>query len=259
MVKQVTWVALYGEKSTEFSDAILECQQQITHDLGDAFQPYDLWQVHATILGLERINELTYENRNFFQYRGESKTMEFAGFLNWIRSNHHIPFHIQIGGFEDRDYPFVSRGQKPYDRTFSIQGDKAVLMGWSVREFAIREDSAPQNSRQYPAILDEIRRSAQQFNILHSYHRQPNDTDNDVYLRIGLVNSKELRPPIVKTLEKTIRQYLGQMKPLILDVNPSRLYLAAYTDETLPKNSTQVWAIEDEILTPSFLEKLYQT
>lgn len=258
-MKQVTWVALYGEKSTEFSDAILQCQQQITHLLGDAFQPYDLWQVHATILGLERIHELTYENRNFFQFRGESKTMNLAGFLNWIRSNHHIPFHIQIGGFEDRDYPFVSRGQKPYDRTFSIQGNKAVLMGWSIQKAVMGEDSAPQDSPQYPNILDEIRRSAQQFNILHSYHRQPTDTDNDFYLRIGLVNSSALHPPMVKTLEKTIRQCLGQMKPLILEVNPSRLYLAAYTDETLPKTSTNFWAIEDDILTPSFLEGLYQT
>lgn len=255
MSTKVTFVALYGEKPQHFSQLILDSQQLLGERLGDAFQPYQLWQVHSTILGLERVNDFTYENLNFFQYRGESKEMDFAGFLNWIRSHNGIPFQIQIGGFEDRAYPFVTRGQKPYDRSFSLQHNKAVLMGWPI----LRKDEERPNLDVYPTTLHEIRRGTQPFNILHNYHRQLTDIDNDFYFRIGLLNSREILSSTLATVEKTIRQYLSQSGPWSVEVNLSNLSVVAYSDETLPKHSTKFWAIEEEILTASFIEELYKT
>lgn len=64
--------------------------------------------------------------------------MDFDGLLNFLRCCVQIPFEVQIGGFGDRDYPFVSdpfeKGQynRPYDRMLSIQGDIVLIMGWPI-------------------------------------------------------------------------------------------------------------------------------
>ena len=59
--------------------------------------------------------------------------MNLEGILDYLRRCGHFPLAVQVGGYGKRDYPFVSRQARPYERSFSIQGDKVVVMGWPIR------------------------------------------------------------------------------------------------------------------------------
>ena len=133
MTTQVTLIALYGDKGQDFAAAISECRDLVSKTFGTAFAPYDIDQIHATIVGLERHRGPAY-NANFSRHRRrDAVVMDFDGFLAYLRGCGHIPFDVQLGGFDDRTYPFTSRETTPYERSFSVQGDKVVLMGWPVR------------------------------------------------------------------------------------------------------------------------------
>lgn len=251
MVRQVTLIALYGQKSAEFSKLIVECQNQITEILKSDFQPYDICQIHATIVGLERARGEANLNLNFAKYRHQEKAMNFEGLLDLIRGGNLLPMHVQIGGFENRDYPLASRGQRLCDRSFSIGGNKVVIMGWPICHCALEE------SQIYPTVLDDFRRLAQNFNILHLYHREITDVDNDFYFRIGLVNPT-VPTEIKQKLENQIRQFLGNIKPIIIEVKKANLYIACYEDETLPINSTKFWSVDNPKVTPNFILNLYE-
>jgi hypothetical protein len=262
MMRQVTLVALYGEKPTALSELIIACQKQISAHLGNNFQPYEIEQVHATIVGLERVSGSGSFNLNFARHRNQEKLMDLAGLLSLIRTSSGIPFHVQIGGFEKRDYPFTSRGEKPCDRSFSIQGNKLVLMGWPIggsllTKATINPGKSSSKSPIYPTVIDDFRLAAQNFNILHTYHRKPTDVDNDFYFRIGLLQHNSLTPQLKETVEKTLREFLSNIEPIIVEVKRSQLCIAAYTDETLPTRSTQVWSVDNIKVTADLIENLY--
>jgi hypothetical protein len=48
-----------------------------------------------------------------------------------------------------------------------------------------RTASLSTETKVYPRVLEDLRRSAQRFNVLHRWHREPSDADNDLYLRLG--------------------------------------------------------------------------
>ncbi len=262
-MRQVTLVAHYRQKPADLSELIAECQRKIADILGKSFRPYNILQIHATIVGLERFVGSARFNSNLVKYRKQQKDMDFEGLLNFIRVVGRFPFQVQIGGFQNRDYSFMSRGQKPYERSFSVQGDKAVLMGWPIRGEPLttgnpRALDLIQESRIYPTILDEIRQAVQSFNILHGYHVKLTDVDNDFYFRIGLINPPPLNPSLQQKVENTIRQYLSKIKPIIIEVMFSNVYVAAYDNETLPLDSTRVWPICDPEVTSDFIWSLYE-
>lgn len=267
---QVTLIALYGQKPTELTELVGEFQDELQTELGDKFHRYELQQVHATIIGLERVGGSAMLNLNFAQKRNQEKTMDFEGLLNFMRTGAggRLPFQAQIGGFENRDYPFVSRDERPYDRSFSIQGDNAVLMGWPVRGKPIAtEDRLAagdprtvhliRESRIYPATLDEIRRALQTFNTLHAYHREITAVDNDFYFRIGLVDISSLEPSAQKEIEHAMRAKLSARQPVILDVTLSIIQVASYEHETLPPKSSKALSVSDHQVNPEYLWSLY--
>jgi hypothetical protein len=157
--------------------------------------------------------------------------MDLAGFLAHLRAKARLPWRVQIGGFAQREAPFTSRGQRPYERSFSIQGDKIVLIGWPV---------APPSRA---GTLDELRRAAQRFGILHAYHRTEADADDDFYLRVGLAR-RDLEASTRALVEERLRRHLAA-RPLVIEVALADLWLAAYEDEALPVRSTQVWSLAD--------------
>ena len=55
MNKQATIVMLYGPKPSCLSTVILNCQEQIAQLLRHHFMQYELQQIHATLIGLERM------------------------------------------------------------------------------------------------------------------------------------------------------------------------------------------------------------
>ena len=248
-MRQLAVVAFYREKPGALEQLILACQEQLQRSLGSAFQPYALAQVHATILGLERTD--SRHNYNFAQLRGEQRFMDLAGLLAFLRTTDQLPFPVQLGGFGDRDYPFASRGRRPYARSFLIQADKAVLMGWPV-------DPLAKGRAVYPPALDELRRQGQRYNVLHKYHQSAHDVDNDLYLRLGLLAPGAVPAALLTTLTADLRGYLSIRQPLNLSVGPQQLSLVAYEDERLLPATTRSWPLDHPDLTPAFLQQLCQ-
>jgi hypothetical protein len=248
---QLGIVAFYGKKPPALAHLLEACQQQVTRALGAGFQPYDLTQMHATILGLEQIEDGNGVNRNFVQVRNERRTMDVAGLLEFLRTTNILPFTVQIGGFADRPYTFTSRGRTPFARSFTIQGDRTVLMGWPA-------NPAAKGNAAYPPSLSNLRRVGEQFHILHKYHAKSDDADNDFYLRLGLVDANGTSAGAIASASFDLRNFLSIVQPIHLTIGLDELSLVAYVDERLPSTSTRAWPLDDPTLTPSFIKQLYQ-
>jgi hypothetical protein len=256
---QITVVALYGEKSKDFVELITRCQELGRSILGVCFRPYDPSQIHATIFGLERKIGSAFYNANFSKYQGRDLVMNVEGILDYLRRCDHFPLAVQVGGYGKRDYPFISRQASPYERSFSIQGDKVVMMGWPIRGQPFRQPPATpaalvQEGELYPLTLDTVRHAAQVYGILHAYHRTLTDLDNDLFFRIGLlVDQASLSERVRDTMETEARQFLSKQPPLILNIRLEQVSVVLYEEDTLPKSSTRVWSLADPDLTPSVL------
>jgi hypothetical protein len=245
---QLTLISLYGDKPEKLAALIAECQDLAAKAIGSAFTRYDLRQVHATIIGMERCEGTVAGNANFSKYRGREVAMDFAGFLAHLRRSAQIPFEVQIGGFANRDYPFTSRNARPFLRSFSVQGDKLVVLGWPVRG----------EPREYPLALDQLRRAAQDFEILHSYHRETNDIDNDFFFRIGMIDPKAVTMEKKSALENQIREFLSNQPPLPVPIRLEDIFVAAYESDQLPLSSTRTWSLANPKVTGEFVEALYE-
>jgi hypothetical protein len=261
---QLTLVAFYGAKrDTALVRLIRRVQDVVGEALADAFTPSESRQVHATIIGLERLSPRGLDNRNFAQARGRPADMNLTGFFAWLRDGSELPIHVRIGGFADRPYGFVSRGERPYARSFSVQGDRVVMMGWPVSA-ATADESPGETLRvrsryanwpvsaatadESPPVLDALRRAAQAYGILHAYHRAPADVDNDLYFRIGLVDRRSVSHRAIEEVEHRVREDLARLPPLITEVGLADLQVAAYIDEMLPPASTLAWALAEPAL-----------
>jgi hypothetical protein len=226
--EQATLVALWGEKPAPLARLIRECRSLA----GEALAiPYELEQVHATIVGLAHDPRDPRLNRNFLEHRGRREVMDLAGFLAHLRAAARLPWRVQIGGFGEGEVTFTSRGLRPYERSFSIQGDKVVLIGWPV--------ASPSRA----GTLDELRRAAQRFGILHAYHRMETDADDDFYLRVGLAR-RDLDASTRALVEERLRRHLA-VRPILIEVTLADLWLVAYEDEALPVRSTEAWSLAD--------------
>lgn len=93
--------------------------------------------------------------------------------------------------------------------------------------------------------LDGLRRSAQGFGILHAYHGSEPDLDNDLFLRIGLIDRYGVSQDAVRALEQRIRRHMSKQPPLILQIGLEDLSIAIYEDERLPLTTTQILPLSD--------------
>lgn len=163
---QVTLVAFYGEKPKELLHLIQYLQNLLAERLLSAFHPYQLEQVHGTIIGLEgHRGDTSIHNLN------SDAAVAPSLLLSFLRSPDFRPTTVRIGGYRHyHEYPFQSRGMHPYLRSFSIQGAIAVAMGW------------PASESQFPTSLDELRRQFEsRLAVRHKWHRKPGDVDNCVF------------------------------------------------------------------------------
>jgi hypothetical protein len=222
------------------------------HGAGVSFRPYSLDQIHATVLGLERRSRCGLENRNLHAFRGCAKSMRLAGLLRCLLESNRFPFDARFGGFESADHPFESRGARPYDRSFSLQGEIAVVIGWPIRAGRAGDPT-------YPKLLEELRRGAQRFNVLHRWHRRPTDVDNDLYLRLGMVEAGFRRPEL-ELIEDDLRRGLGASSPVIVEVGISDLTVVSYPadDDSLPAGRSRAFQLTDlRLQDESFIADLY--
>jgi len=229
-VRQLSLVAFHGNKPSALRDLLADCRETVSTLLGDRFAPYEVEQTHATLIGLESLEDDPGHNRNLARNQGVRVRMKIPGFLEHVREVFRGPMTIRFGGFAQSSWPFSSRGQTPYDRGFSIQGDRVVLMGWPTTPGA--------GADEWPQTLADLRRAASAFGIGHAYHVTEHDRDNDFYLRLGLVVDP-LDDASRREVETRLRTRLAEGGPHRVELTAGGVTVVDYEDETLPLGSTR--------------------
>lgn len=229
-------MAHYGEKQGQFKSVLETCQKILSTNLGQNFHPYELKQIHGTIIGMEmRSYNHQLINEFFLQNYDQTRPIDFEKLLLFIKSTFQdMTFEIQWGGFQfDKALNTVT--QNPYSDSISIQTGNVVGKGWPV----FRE----KNRNTYCLKLDQLRTSFQQVNILHKYHRSEACIDNDFFFVIGKLEDA-VDPLLALETEKQIRDLLAKEGPIYLPISSSTVSLVIYSDTQLPPQSTKVFHLD---------------
>lgn len=240
----ITLVSHYGEKPPALAEQIADLQRALAQELGDAFVPYDVRQVHATVIGLEgtRIGK-RIRNDNFLRMRNDTRVIDFDPMLAWLRDPTFPKFAAQVGGFRSGvNYPFTSQGRHPSLRSFSIQGERAVAMGW------------PRAEDGFPPVLGELRLGFERFGILHKWHQREGVLDNDLFFVLGHCRAAD--PEANRRVEESVRERMAERAQLV-PVGLDSLSFVAYSDPTLPLAGSRAFRVNDDRVTADFLEQLY--
>lgn len=241
---QLTLVSHYGSKPPAFATLLGELQAHLRDSLGRAFIPYDLAQIHGTIIGLEG-QRLAGEvhNENFRRLRQRVQPIDFARLTSAARSMD--AFQVRVGGFSERSRcDFVSNGRPPHERSFSIQGEIAVAMGW------------PWQDGRYSERLVDFRKALEQCGVLHKWHRNEADRDNDFFFVLGRIDAA-IATAAKAEGESRLRRMLATRYPLELNVSSDTLAFVAYDDPRLPLSTSRVLAVNDPATTAEALRDLY--
>lgn len=237
---QVTLVSHYGRKPDDFADLIRACQGLLSGSLHRAFRPYQLGQVHGTIIGLEGEQDGgTIRNRN------SGKQVDPAVLLAFLREQ--LPdMEIRIGGYRrSADYGFKSRGAHPFARSFSIRGSFAVAMGWPVA------------SASFPNSIDELRwRFGRELGLRHKWHEVEGDLDNDFYFVLGRVEPG-VGTSALRRATNEVRTYLSGLEGVGVRIRRESTWVVAYVDDQLPLETSHALRVDDPHLTPERLLALY--
>jgi hypothetical protein len=172
----ISAVAFYGPKTGRLRELLTEVQALIAEHVGADFRPYTLEQVHATLIALNGVREGgTIVNEYLLEHAGVRREMDLPRVMDILARRFAVPLRVRIGGFRpDQAIPFTSRRQHLAERTFSVQGEAFVLVGWPADSLA-----------GVGMALDELRREMNAAGALHRYHARPADVDNDLHLVVG--------------------------------------------------------------------------
>lgn len=249
-MKNVSLVAFYGDKPSQLTTLIQRLQTYLTnhHLLEGKFVPYQLSQVHGTIIGCEGTEtNLGIINHWFDKCRQEKRYIDFAGLTNYLQHQLNFPLTIQFGGYDRHiDYNFLSRNYHPYVRSFQLQPAVnqtiPVLIGWSW------------SNEQISLAIDNLRRDLQQFNLLHKYHAIQESIDNDFYLRLGTIDAM-LTPETIQVISGEIRNLLKIQSSGKIALGKENLAFAQYQDLSLDPAITQTIPVSE--ITTNKLKQLY--
>lgn len=230
----LTLAAFYGEKPRILTDLIQWCQTTIASQIPGSFRPYEIGQVHATVVGLEgKRSGDTILNENSGKPE-DGKGMDLARMLADLQTSELLPFRVRIGGFRlSEDYRFKSAGLHPYIRSFGIQSSEiALAIGW------------PEKDQQFPNTLDSIRRQFNKRGILHKYHKEEDDVDNDFFFVLGKVDPLAESTVTYGALSELIRVQMTGIEPVRIDVRTEDLSLVAYVNDELPLATSIKFSLE---------------
>lgn len=195
-----TVVAWYDALPEALARLTARLQAAAVDELGDAFAPRHCEQVHATLVGLERVT-------------GPFDPGPLAAHLRAVLAR---PVTVQFGGFGPTDRRMLSRRRTLHERGFAAHCGRVVLMGWPVVDGIPRDDVAV------------IRDGCGALGVTHRYGSDP-----DVYLVIG-----DVAPGTrVDRLEAAVRDDLARA-PVQVPLSADDLCLVTYADTTLPRPST---------------------
>ena len=172
----ISAVAFYGPKTGRLHELLTGVQAQIAEHVGNDFRPYTLDQVHATLIALNGVRAGgTIVNEYLLEHAGERREMDLPRVMDILARRFATPLRVRVGGFRPgQAVPFTSRGQHVAERSFSVQGQAFVLVGWPAESLA--GAGRP---------LDDLRREMNAAGVLHRYHARPGDVDNDLHLVVG--------------------------------------------------------------------------
>lgn len=243
----LTLAAYYERKPSQLAEFIEWCQTSIANRLSAVFQPYEIGQVHATLIGLEgkrRDGKIYHTN---YAKLGSDKKMDLEGLLDFLDRTSLLPLRVRIGGFRLSDrYPFTSLDRHPYWRSFSIQAsNKVVAIGWS------------ENEGKFPDTLDRLRRYCNRYHVLHKYHQTSQDIDNDLFFVLGTVKPNIVTKEICEAVSEEIRTKMAEIEPLYLDLDRENLSLVAYLDEKLPLATSVSISLKDAREDIEAIKRLY--
>ena len=244
----LTLVALYGPKPPALADLISTIQTELSDQLGNAYVPYAMDQIHATLIGLEGYcTESGILNSNLLETEDAPPPMDLEGLFRFLLNTPLLPLNIRIGGFRPSEsYPFTSRGQHPCTRSFGLNRREAVVIGW------------PVNENTYPLSLDKLRRRCMDYHVLHKYHLGRSDIDNDLFLVMGCLRRDSISPEEYTTVERCIRKMLSSRQSLDISVGPEALSVVAYDDRSLPTSSSRSYPLAEIQDGVEFLTDFYQ-
>lgn len=221
----ITAVALYGTKTGGLKRLLETVQAILRERLGDGFRPYTLDQIHGTVIRLDGVTDTQtglIVNQRYLELTGTPRAMDYARASEILAAHLTPPLSIRIGGHgPNTPTTFSSRGQHPYDRMFSGQGDAFVLMGWPVSTVTNGISHRP---------LDELRRKMNEANILHWYHDCSTDIDNDFHLVVGHGNGVPPHESIEAV--RAVRSHLAQ-HPVPIEVGVDQIAIIAANSPTL--------------------------
>jgi hypothetical protein len=217
-------VAYYGEKrrdQPELADLITGVQEVLTRTVAGQFHARDLFEVHATIVGLEGV-------KNYRRPR-------LSDLLLYLRGAFDAGMTIQFGGFSPTYIGMRSRELTLYERSFTVSGGDVMLMGWPV------ESGAPS------AALDTVRRQCEQLGFEHKYYSDDLAVDPDCYLSIGRLDDGAR----VKDLELLVREHLSQLRSASAQVpdgirvplRSADISIVLYEDRRLARASSAVYSL----------------
>jgi hypothetical protein len=217
-------VAYYGDKRRNqpgLADLITGVQEVVSRTVPGQFHARDLFEVHATIVGLERV-------RNYRRPR-------LSDLLLYLRSTFDAGMMIQFGGFAPTYLGMRSRDLTLYERSFTVSGGDVMLMGWPV------ESGAPS------AALDRVRRECGQLGFRHKYYSDDLTVDPDCYLSVGRLDGGVG----VKDCELLVREHLSRLRPASAQVpdgirvplSSADISIVFYEDRNLARASSVVYPL----------------
>ena len=233
--KNLSLVAFYGHKPVELINLIQKLQEHLANHplVQDQFIPYQIEQVHGTIIGCEGFpTESGIISKWFHELRQETRYIDLPGLINHLQHQVNLPLSIRFAGFEpNTNYNFLSRDQHPYFRSWQLQlaaeQTIPVLIGWSWSNNGVS------------LAIDNLRRDLQQFNLLHKYHKTDQAIDNDFYLRLGTID-RLLTPSEIEEIATDMGDLLANLPALYIPINLENLVLVEYQDLSLTPATTRI-------------------
>lgn len=246
--RNVSLVAFYGDKPPQLIALIQKLQTYLANRelTKDCFIPYQLEQVHATVIGCEGLKtESGIINKWFYECRQETRYIDIPGLISYLQ-HQIVPVTIRFGGYDRAsNYNFLSRQQHLYFRSFQLQLAQTqtipVLIGWSW-------------DNGVTLAIDNLRRNLQQFNLLHKYHDSPEAIDNDFYLRLGTLD-RQLTSEEIDAIATDIRNLLATQPPYYIPIALDDLAFARYQDLLLTPATTKVIPVTE--ISATRLQQLY--
>ena len=237
----VSLVAFYGLKDSvwlrDYQDRL---KRDLTHRLSDypgLVRPQATAWVHATISGLEASKDpageiVTANMKSRTHNTGEAvRPFLVDEFLQFVRSAPTI--RVRFGDCVPQDVNPHDKHRRPWERSFEVREDGlAVLMGWPIGR----------NGRPFASDLHDLRIALQKFGVVHKYHLEEGNIDNDVFMVIAALEypmwmrlSEQERGSIRVILEQFQEEAreLLEHKPFDADLPPKDMWVVKYRRTTL--------------------------